>query len=383
MSHECQYCKKKLSTKSSLNLHQKNTTSCLDIQKSLNLSVVSLKVACEYCNDTYAKHNLSKHLLICKVKPSRELSILKEKLSVKDTELSILKEKLSDKDTELSILKEKLSVKDNELAIKDKELCVYKELAERNQVTIEKISERNQATIEELAKQNYYEYNSVIEIEQETESPEESPEEPYELVPLELDNGYIIEHREEDGYINVTNLCRAGGKKFSHWNQLDKTKAFIKALSTAAGIPAAILIQVGTGTKFGTTENTETNGTWVHPQVAINIAQWISPQFDVKVSAWVYEVMMTGKVDITNTKSYRELQQENKNKQLKIQIMTKKYVKKQPRLDIKERNVIYILTTQLMKKEGRYILGKATNLTNRLSTYNKTDEHEIVYYQEC
>ena len=28
-------------------------------------------------------------------------------------------------------------------------------------------------------------------------------------------------------------------------------------------------------------------------------------------------------------------------------------------------------------------MGKATNLTNRLSTYNKTDEHEVVYYQEC
>ena len=40
-------------------------------------------------------------------------------------------------------------------------------------------------------------------------------------------------------------------------------------------------------------QNTGGNGerhTWVHPQVAINIAQWISPQFDVKVSAWVLEV---------------------------------------------------------------------------------------------
>ena len=56
---------------------------------------------------------------------------------------------------------------------------------------------------------------------------------------------------------------------------------------------------------------------------------------------------------------------------------------KQPRLEIKERNVIYILTTKLMKKERRYILGKATNLTNRLSTYNKSDEHQVIYYQEC
>ena len=38
--------------------------------------------------------------------------------------------------------------------------------------------------------------------------------------------------------------------------------------------------------------------TWVHPQVAINIAQWISPQFDVKVSAWIYELMTTGEVKL-------------------------------------------------------------------------------------
>ena len=36
-----------------------------------------------------------------------------------------------------------------------------------------------------------------------------------------------------------------------------------------------------------------------------------------------------------------------------------------------------------MKKERRYILGKATNLTSRLSVYNKSDEHEVIYYQEC
>lgn len=54
----------------------------------------------------------------------------------------------------------------------------------------------------------------------------------------------------------------------------------------------------------------------------------------------------------------------------KIESLTKKYVKKQKRVDYKERNVVYILTTDLMKKERRYILGKAVNLTNRLSTYN-------------
>ena len=67
----------------------------------------------------------------------------------------------------------------------------------------------------------------------------------------------------------------------------------------------------------------------------------------------------------------------------KIEFLTKKYVKRQRRVDYQERNVIYILTTELMKKEGRYILGKANNLTNRLSTYNKSDEHEVIFYIGC
>ena len=226
-----------------------------------------------------------------------------------------------------------------------------------------------------------FEEEAVIEIEMEIEENEEEKcVEEYQLTPLDVGKGLTIEHREKDGYINVTNLCKAGGKQFKHWNSLERTKAFLQVLSTAVGIPTTELIKLGTGSKFGS----ENQGvTWVHPQVAINIAQWISPQFDVKVSAWVYEVMMTGKVDITATKSYQQLREENKTKDLKIQYLTKKYVKAQPRVQYKERNVVYILTTRLLKTERRYILGKATNLTYRLSTYNKDDEHEVVYYQEC
>ena len=93
--------------------------------------------------------------------------------------------------------------------------------------------------------------------------------------------------------------------------------------------------------------------------------------------------MMTGKVDITNTTSFKKLQEENKGHKLRIQYLTKKYVKSQSRTQYKERNVVYILTTERMKKDRIYILGKANNLTNRLSTYNKSDEHEVIYYQEC
>ena len=30
-----------------------------------------------------------------------------------------------------------------------------------------------------------------------------------------------------------------------------------------------------------------------------------------------------------------------------------------------------------------YIVGKTTNLKNRLSSYNKTSEHQVIYIKEC
>ena len=79
----------------------------------------------------------------------------------------------------------------------------------------------------------------------------------------------------------------------------------------------------------------------------------------------------------------KHLQKENTENKKKIESMTKKYVKKQERVQFEVPNVIYVVTTACLKKERRYILGKAGNLTDRLSTYNKTDEHEVVYYQGC
>jgi len=338
---KCQYCQNIFGTKYSLKTHQKSAKYCLEIQKNANIDIVSDLSICKACNKSFSSHNFERHTLNCKEKLRKRIEELENIIIQKDIEISQLK----------------------------KGNTIYKEL-----------SERELSCIEDIARQSHHVFHNeaVIEIEPETDSgdSDEEKDEEYELVPLDLGKGYEIEHREEDGYINISNLCKAGGKKFNGWNRLQKTKAFLQVLSESAQIHADSLIVYNCA--YG-----KERSTWVHPQVAINIAQWISPKFDVKVSAWVYEVMMTGKVDISNTKSYRQLQEENKGHKIRIQHLTKKYVKKQPREQIIERNVVYILTTKLMKKERRYILGKATNLTNRLSTYNKSDEHQIVYYQEC
>ena len=46
-------------------------------------------------------------------------------------------------------------------------------------------------------------------------------------------------------------------------------------------------------------------------------------------------------------------------------------------------NVIYIVTTEHKKELGHYKIGKTQDLKKRLSTYNTTDNHEVVYYVSC
>lgn len=103
------------------------------------------------------------------------------------------------------------------------------------------------------------------------------------LITHSLGNKTIMQ-RPEDGYMNATAMCQATGKKLSHYTANESTAAFLNALSSDAGIPASELIQTVRGGKGQ-------QGTWVHPHVAIHLAQWLSPEFAVKVSRWVLEWM--------------------------------------------------------------------------------------------
>ncbi len=98
----------------------------------------------------------------------------------------------------------------------------------------------------------------------------------------------VIDQRADDGYINATAMCKAAGKLFGHYNETVSTKAFLAELSSDIGITISELVQVIKG------GDPHLQGTWVHPQVAINLAQWLSPKFAVQVSKWVYE-WMSGK----------------------------------------------------------------------------------------
>lgn len=94
-----------------------------------------------------------------------------------------------------------------------------------------------------------------------------------------------IDQRANDGYINATAMCRASGKQLGHYLESKNTQAFLNELASDIGIPISELVQVIKG------GHTKMQGTWVHPQVAIQLGQWASPQFAVMVSRWVFDWM--------------------------------------------------------------------------------------------
>jgi hypothetical protein len=76
-------------------------------------------------------------------------------------------------------------------------------------------------------------------------------------------------------------MCQVAGQQFNDYARLGSTKEFVAELSTETGIPVSELIQTLKGGDTGR------QGSWVHPDVAVNLAQWLSPKFAVKVARWV------------------------------------------------------------------------------------------------
>ena len=105
----------------------------------------------------------------------------------------------------------------------------------------------------------------------------------------------------------------SGGKKFNHWYSLDNTKHLINELASDIGIPISQLIDIKKGNS-----NEFNQGTWIHPHLAIQLAQWLSPKFAIQVSNWIMNLFTDGKVEI-NTKLLTE--NKLKDKEIKLRYL--------------------------------------------------------------
>jgi hypothetical protein len=113
-----------------------------------------------------------------------------------------------------------------------------------------------------------------------------------ELIVLQLDD-HVIAQRPVDGYIDATAMCQACGKRWNNYWRSQETQEFLAELSGNKGLPITRNRAVNNQALVESYEG-RYGGTWVHPNVAIHLAQWCSPRFAVLVTDWVQHWLTTG-----------------------------------------------------------------------------------------
>lgn len=216
---------------------------------------------------------------------------------------------------------------------------------------------------------------------------------------LHLEDGteFTIPLRE-DGYIYATGLCKAVGKKMYNWLRLKETK------SLQVEIEKRIVAQLGvTDSAIEKYQRGNVQGTWIHPDLGLNLAQWCSPNFSAQVSKWLRELIYTGKVELGNEKSNEEIkssyEQIIKDLQSKLEqtedlvkaydashkeIATKyrtvrlnhqAYLRHKELYKLKTGPCVYIIDMKTYDDEEsmRYKFGQTGDITNRVSGFRTSN----------
>ena len=206
---------------------------------------------------------------------------------------------------------------------------------------------------------------------------------------------FIIPMRE-DGYIFATGLCKVSGKRLNHWKENKETKKVIDKLTVDTGITVSALIEIYKGGN-----NKYSQGTWVHPDLGMHLAQWCNPSFASQVSKWIRELLIVGKVEIGKEKSSEEMKEvyekkikemtENFERQLeektkiimtegeKNLILSRKYdrvminhqtfLRKKELYRLKRGGCVYLIIMTEEDKDTKTKVGLSRDITDRVSGY--------------
>lgn len=194
---------------------------------------------------------------------------------------------------------------------------------------------------------------------------------------------FIIPLRE-DGYINATKLCQAAGKRMTKWKNSKETQELIKIFSLTKNESTKLIEIFQGGNKYN-------QGTWVHPDLGLHLAQWCSPSFSLQVSKWLKELIFTGNVEIGNEKNSEEIIEklseklkqaediiisyDNENKHLmkkynKLYQTHQAYLKRKELYKLKEGSCVYLLNVSELSDDILKIkIGHTGNITDRISGF--------------
>lgn len=202
--------------------------------------------------------------------------------------------------------------------------------------------------------------------------------------PVNIGNHTLVT-RKEDGYVNAGKLCRAGNKQFADWYKYNKAKAYLSILEkqfVEAGITAPLIDK---------NKGKNRHGTYVHPIVAINIAQWISPECDVSVSQWICDLFINGQANANNPATLAEIEK-LRNENLILETKYNKLVINHEKIKIKksqhkfQNGNCFYLVRNISETDEKYKFGITNNITNRIKTYRTISPllyiHRIIYLKE-
>lgn len=168
--------------------------------------------------------------------------------------------------------------------------------------------------------------------------------------------------------------------------------------------------------------NKSFQGTFLHPQLAINLCEWLSVDFRIQVSKWIHELMVTEKVEIGNEKPADEIHQqltqdimelrkqlEEANQKLsekekilheaediilshkqnektilsryeKLYVNHQTFLKRKNLYKLKEGSCVYLLSFPDVNNDGdssttKIKIGKTSNITDRISGFRTSNPY--------
>ena len=193
-------------------------------------------------------------------------------------------------------------------------------------------------------------------------------------------NGVTVKSRKEDGFVNATAMCKAGKKEFKHWKSLESTKELIKVFEESQILKVGFLtfksLHVDKG-RYG--------GSWIHPDLAVQLAQWISPKFALQVSQWVREIAITGAVIKGQEKSEAqllEIQNALAEKIIENKQITKKHnaiLQKREYHKFQKGPAFYIVETS--NGNGEFKIGfDGEDVNQRFNEYRRSHPKVVIHY---
>ena len=173
------------------------------------------------------------------------------------------------------------------------------------------------------------------------------------IVAREL-NGVLVPQRKEDGFINATAMCTACDKELKFWLHNKETLELFIELAKDLGINSNVGINPTSTARLSTTEYVELfpqlitlkkgspkngGGTYLHPDLAIQLAQWCSPRFAIQVSRWVKEWITSSQIEEDD--KFREVREQLKATRRELTDAIRDYLARHDDLSPSDRQWMY------------------------------------------